>query len=293
MHRSGSPNTSHWSSKRWTLPSERRPFTFQPSSRSRPLKWVKTTLKAQGISLGSVYRWLSGDQVYASGWATGPLRFIAATNIAAAYAEGRLQPTDILLTDGVPAEIPFVAGILSLAPATPNSHVAVFAGANDIPFAYIADEARQQQMRQLDGHEIIFRAGVRYGYNQVTVVDVEGQLDDAARAELLALKTPVPANITPKQHYGQISANTEELLPQDRQYFGGKAANYGILRRMVPNNSEPAIAFSFDLWDAFMDQIVPGSTTRFARSSTRVWPRSPITRPTSRRCKPTWQPSAT
>jgi hypothetical protein len=30
---------------------------------------------------------------------------------------------------------------------------------------------------------------------------------------------------------------------------------------MVPDNSEPAVALSFDLWDAFMDQIIPGSTT--------------------------------
>jgi hypothetical protein len=166
-----------------------------------------------------------------------------------------------LLTDGVPAEVPYVAGIISLAPATPNSHVAVFAGANDIPFAYVADKARQEQVRQWDGHEIVFRAGIRYGYSQVTVADVEGKLDDAARAELLALKAPVPADIGPKQHYGQLSANAEGLMPQDRQYFGGKAANYGILRRMVPNNSEPAIAFSFDLWDAFMDQTIPGSPT--------------------------------
>ncbi len=106
----------------------------------------------------------------------------------------------------------------------------------------------------------MFRAGVRYGYSQVTVTDVEGQLDDSARAELLALKTPPRADILLKQHYGQISADTVALLPQDRQYFGGKAANYGLLRRMVPANSEPAIAFSFDLWDAFMDQIVPPGT---------------------------------
>jgi hypothetical protein len=262
------PYAPEWVAKYFPLvleaveaPAGTKAFYFPAFEQKQVAQMGEETLKAQGIALGSVYRWMTGDHVYASGWAAGPVRFIAATNIAAAYAEGRLKPADILLTDGVPAEIPFVAGILSLAPATPNSHVAVFAGANDIPFAYLADEGRQQQIRQLDGHEIIFRAGIRYGYNQVTIVDVEGQLDDAARAELLDLKAPAPANVTPKQHYGQISVSTEMLLPQDRQYFGGKAANYGILRRMVPGNSEPAIAFSFDLWDAFMDQIIPESTT--------------------------------
>lgn len=218
-------------------------------------------LKARGIPLGSIYRWSSGDQVYASGWATGTLRFIPASAIPSAYAEGRLKPVDILLTDGIPAELPFVAGILTFAPATPNSHVAVFAGANDIPFAYVADETRRQAIQRCDGHEIIFRAATRYGYQQVTVVDVEGQLDASTRLELIALKSPIPARVTPKESYGRISARTDVLLPQDRRYFGGKAANYGILRRMIPEHSEPAIAFSFDLWDAFMDQIIPGNGT--------------------------------
>lgn len=243
-------------------PAGTKAFYFPAFEQKQAAQMSEAALHAQGITLASVYRWLSGDQVYAAGWATGPLRFVAAADIARAYAEGQLQPTDILLTDAVPAEVPFVAGILSLAPATPNSHVAVFAGANDIPFAYLADEARKQQVRQLDGREIVFRAGIRYGYNQVTVADVEGQLDDAARAELLALKAPVPANIAPRQRYGQLSANTAGLQPADRQNFGGKAANYSILRRMIPDHSELAIAFSFDLWEAFMDQTMPpGNTT--------------------------------
>ena len=40
------------------------------------------------------------------------------------------------------------------------------------------------------------------------------------------------------------------MTPADTQYFGGKAANYGFLRRAIPDDSYEAIAFSFDLWDA-------------------------------------------
>ena len=232
-------------------------FYFPAFEQRQAAQMGEEALRVRGIPLGSVYRWLSGDQVYASGWATGPLRFIPATDIAAAYAEGRLRPTDILLTDGIPAEIPFVTGIISLAPATPNSHVALFAGANDVPFAHISDQGRQEQLLAWDGREVIFRAGIRHGYDQVTVADVDGRLDDATRSELLALKSHAPVHITPKQRYGHISATTEALQPEDRRFFGGKAANYGVLRRMVPGNSEPAVAFSFDLWEAFMDQTVP------------------------------------
>lgn len=175
------PYPTEWVTKYFPLvrqavdaPAGTKAFYFPTFEQTQAAQMSETALKAQGIYLGSVYRWLSGDQVYASGWAVGHLRFFAATNIDTAYAEGRLRSTDILLTDAVPAHLPFVAGILSLAPATPNSHVALFAGANDLPFAYINDRARQQQVRQWDGHEIVLRAGVRYGVSQVTVTDVEG-----------------------------------------------------------------------------------------------------------------------
>ena len=36
------------------------------------------------------------------------------------------------------------------------------------------------------------------------------------------------------------------------RHIGGKAANFGFLRRTVPDNSPEAIAFTFDLWDQFM-----------------------------------------
>jgi len=31
------------------------------------------------------------------------------------------------------------------------------------------------------------------------------------------------------------------------------------LRREISSNSLPALAFSFDLWDAFLDQVLPGT----------------------------------
>ena len=218
-------------------------------------------LASRGIPLGSVRRWVQGDQVYSSGWALGRLRFIAASEIGPAYAGGRLRPGDILLTDGVPAEVPLVAGILSLVPATPNSHAALLAEAANLPFGYRAAAAAQARLLELDGHEIVLRCGLRYGYSEITVVDVEGLLDAATREELLACKLPPPVEILPKAHLGAYSAPVDALTPDDRRYFGGKAANYGILRRLVPDNSAPAIALSLDLWDEFMDQPLLGGLT--------------------------------
>ena len=104
---------------------------------------------SQGIPVSSPARWATGNVCYARGWALGELTYVEGDEIADAYRDGRLGPEDILLTDGVPAEIPPVAGIISLSPSTPNSHVAILAGTFSIPFAHLAlaeDAARAQSL---------------------------------------------------------------------------------------------------------------------------------------------------
>lgn len=238
-----------------------RPFYMPSFEQAEAAQAASVTLASQGIPLGSVFRWVQGDQVYSAGWAAGRLRFLAATDITPAYREGRLLPSDILLTDGIPAEVPFVAGIVSLSPATPNSHVALYAAANSVPFAFVSDPGRQAMFRRLDGHEVILRAGVRYGYSQITVADVQGRIDAPTRIALDALKAPPVVDLQPKTLRGSFHADTSTLSLADRRHFGGKSVQYGILRRTIPNNSEPAIAFSFDLWEGFLDQPIANEGT--------------------------------
>lgn len=224
----------------------------------------------QGIRVGSIDRWVRGNQIYAPGWALGRLVFVRTLEIQPAYLEGRLRPGDILLTDTVPAEVPFVAGIISLTPATPNSHVAILAGSYGVPFASLGDPDAQARARQLDGKEVVLQATERDGFALVQLIDVDGALDSALRAELLALNAPPAPKITPKATYDRLFASADALEPEDIRFFGGKAANFGLLRRVVPTNSPPAIALSFDLWDAFMDQVLAGGTTLRTEISNRL-----------------------
>ncbi|MCZ7636324.1 MAG: hypothetical protein M5U12_09980 [Verrucomicrobia bacterium] len=60
----------------------------------------------RGITVASAARWVTADECYASGWAIGRLVWVPAGEIRTAYADGRLRPQDILLTDHVPAEVP-------------------------------------------------------------------------------------------------------------------------------------------------------------------------------------------
>jgi hypothetical protein len=88
--------------------------------------------------------------------------FVPGAEIAAAYSAGTLKPTDVLLTDGVPAEVPFLAGVLTLTPATPNSHVAILARNQRIPFAWIVRESERTRIQALVGREVL-DACVEYG----------------------------------------------------------------------------------------------------------------------------------
>jgi len=211
----------------------------------------------QNIPVSSTARWAQGNTCYSEGWALGELKYFGADAIDAAYHNGLLEPNDILLTDGVPAEIPFVAGVLSLSPSTPSSHVAILAQTYGVPFAYlaVADDANRAQ--QLLGRTIALSSyDDGLGGYDVRLLDVEDALTDAQIGEILDLKKPPPLDISPMANCGTYSADTNGLSPEDINCFGGKASNFGILRTSIPDNSPNAVALSFDLWNEFLDQAV-------------------------------------
>ncbi len=217
--------------------------------------------EAEGITVSSTARWAEGNACYSEGWALGELKYFAGDQIEAAYLAGNLLPEDILLTDGVPAEIPFVAGILSLLPSTPNSHVAILARTFGVPFAHLAVAEDANSAQQFVGHTILLSVSEDGGVCEVSLKDLEGILTPEEIAEILTLKEPPELNIQPIASFGDYSADTNDLVPADIQYFGGKAANYGILREAIPEKCPVATAFSFDLWNEFLDQIITGGNS--------------------------------
>ena len=219
----------------------------------------RESFAAAGFPIGSMERWLSQDAVYSEGWAVGRLTWVPAVEIPAARISGRLRSADILLTDRVPAELPPVAGILTLSPSTPNSHVALLAQGDGIPFVWFADATERERLRGLAGREIALRTQRGFGAT-ATVLDLGSGLTGAVREELLALKQPRPIAYVPRQTLGSIT-NLAPLSPADVRWVGGKAAHYGLLRVAAPSNSQPAIALTFDLWDQFLSQVLPSGRT--------------------------------
>ena len=88
------------------------------------------------------------------GWALGTLKFVPGTEIQRPTPPAICCPTIILLTDGVPAEVPSVAGIVSLMPSTPNSHVAILSRSQGVPFVHLAVESDAAQAQALVGHSV-------------------------------------------------------------------------------------------------------------------------------------------
>jgi hypothetical protein len=245
---------------------------FPAFEQKAPAEENAAYLAEQGVRLGSPDRWADGNAVYADGWALGRLRFVEAGSIQDAYESGELRPSDILLTDGVPAEVPFVQGILSLAPATPNSHVAILARSYGSPFAYLALEEDAQRAQGLVGREVIVSAYNMFWRTELRLYDVGGLLDEGMKSEILDLKKLPALELTPIAPSGVYSRAVAELGPGDIGRVGGKAAHYGLLLRAIPQNALTAAALTFDAWLEFLDQPLLGGLKLREEIASRLAP---------------------
>ena len=228
--------------------------TFEQSAAAfENLEWFA----GQGLTVATASRWLTQNACYSPGWALGRIKYFAASEINAAYGDGRLSYRDILVTDQIPAEIPVVAGVIALTPATPNSHVAILSRSFGIPFAYPSGAALQEQVKALDGHEVLLVVEVTSGECVFRIQDVEGKLSEEQRKAILDSKSPPEAVIRPISHAGTYYLDPISLTPEDIDVVGGKSANFGFLRRTIPENiPDPAVALTFDLWMEFLDQPI-------------------------------------
>jgi hypothetical protein len=233
-----------------------------------------------GIEVGGVDRWIRGDGCYANGWAIGEIVRLSAAEVDAAWLDGRLDHRDILLLDdAAPAEVPPVAGILTLAPSTPSSHAAILARSYGVPFVHVRRPEAVAEVSTLVGRHVVVQTGMSWeGGCRVRFVDVN-ELDETTRAEIRALGQPPPLDVTPARSDGRVSISTDDLAPDDIDLVGGKAAHFGLLRDAIPESSpDPAIALTFDVWRRFLDQPAPGGAQGTLgdeiarRLAPHVWP---------------------
>lgn len=224
-------------------------------------------LLARGVNVGKVDRWLLGDACYAPGWAIGKLVQLASDEVDDAYLDGRLTADDVLLlSDSAPAELPYVAGILTLEPSTPNAHAAILARSYGVPFAYLRTAESVAAAAAHVGTRVVLSttsaAGrdpfdTFFGGCDVRFIDAQA-LSAGDLADIRALAEPPAIAVTPKVRSDAYTLPADMLVPADIERVGGKAAHFGLLRAAAPEETPtPAIALTFDLWDAFMAQPAP------------------------------------
>jgi hypothetical protein len=234
-------------------------------------------LLAYGIEVDDLSRWTRDPGVYSEGWAVGELVFVRGDEIDGRYLDGSLRPDTILLTDAVPSEIPQLAGVLTMEPSTPSSHVAILAKTFAIPFVHLTPKLADQAMG-LVGEDVVLLAHKPGRWDPwdrpVQLIPIADVLTPAQRAELLGLKAPPDLDISEMEVFGSIAASTDTLTRADICYFGGKASNYGTLRRAIPDSSPVALAISFDLFNAFLDQTLSSGTVLRQEIADRLEPYS-------------------
>lgn len=250
-----------------TAPGGTSQYYFPSGTSATCIDGKSADLAARGVGIGGVDRWLVGDACYAPGWAVGKLVALPAAEVDAAYLDGRLTPDDILLlTDTAPAELPYVAGILTLEPSTPNAHSAILARSYGVPFAYVRDADALAATEALAGKRVVLSTSAATGRDpfdlyfggcDLRFIDVDA-LSNEQLAELRALAAPPPVSLTPRRAAGALTLPADGLVPADIDRVGGKAANFGVLRAAVPERTpSPALALTFDLWDGFLDAPAP------------------------------------
>jgi hypothetical protein len=247
---------------------------YFPTSDQRVLAIQESaTYARENITVSSIDRWLTGNVVYSPGWALGFLREVPSEEIADAYADGRIGPGDILLTDRLPDEIPFLSGILTRSATTPNSHPVILARGYGVPLAFASDANLVASLEDLVNQRILLETresgtgdffSLSAASPTIQAIPADQRLPIELQETLIAFKVPPELDIASIAKRSAYSLEVDDLVPEDIRYAGGKAANFGFLRRAIPDNVPEAIAFTFDLWTEFLDQvlIVSGNTLR-------------------------------
>ena len=201
----------------------------------------------------------------------GALAVFSSDQIAEAYLNGDLLYSDILVTDVVPAELPQLAGIITLEAVNPASHPAILARANYIPMAFLSDTERQLEILALLDSEIVLSVDEVPGC-QIYFFDATS-FSSAFRSELLELNAPPELVIQAIDDFGAIVVtDLAGLVAEDIRFVGGKVANFRFLCREYPELSPDALAFTFGLWEEYLDQVLPSGMTLREEIATRLDP---------------------
>ena len=195
----------------------------------------------------------SQSVTYVPGWAMGRLKYVASTEIAAAFRTGALTADDILITDRLPAELPLVRGIVTVTPATPNSHVLILAKANRVPAGFLQATRAIELTRSLEGQLVALEVNSTSNSVRVSsLADSPPEVIEFLTSQKVGVRPAIMPIMTDAVPFAApvASANASDVTK-----VGGKAANFSKLSTVAADlTPSPALAFTFSLWEDFLRQ---------------------------------------
>lgn len=173
------------------------------------------------------------------GEAIGTLRIVRATDSRPP------APTDIVIYETLPNDLPLVAGVISAAPQTPLSHVNLRARQNGIANAYLRNALHDPQLNQFLNETV-----------RLTVTADRIEIRSATAAEVsaaFASRRPAAVQFPLRDLGPRQILPLDEMLWSDTHAFGAKATNVAELRRTIDPKLVPnGFAVPFSFYDEFM-----------------------------------------
>jgi len=154
-------------------------------------------------------------------------------------------PTDIVIYDRLPNDLPLVAGVITSAPQTPLSHVNLRAQQNNIPNAYMQNAAIAPPLDQFIGKVV-----------RLAVTPDGIEIRDATDQELLDTQNerrPGQVTVMDRNLDEPSILRLNDLKFNQTNAYGGKATGVAELRRAInPRYVPNGFAVPFAFYDTFM-----------------------------------------
>lgn len=216
-------------------------FHPQGPGQTETAKQAAAALKALGVDVVSTPQLLAGSTFAPlnPGVGYGVLRFIDGSDPRPPTAK------DVVIFARLPNDLSHTAGVITLDPQTPLSHVNLKAKQNNTPNAFIQGAEQQKEIKALLGSVVRFEVTER-GFSIRAATEAE-RVDHLEKLRP-PTETKPPRNLSQKTH-----KRLSDLSYGDLAAFGAKTVNAAeVERALPPENAVHGAGAPFSFYDDFM-----------------------------------------
>lgn len=210
------------------------PYVFTPQAQQM-LETVarKDEFAKQGIQFRMPDA-VAETAVYTSGWGLGQLGLYKSREaVEAGIQSGVIRQDSIIVIGSDLPELPPVAGIISEVPLTEASHLVLLAQMYGIPLIY--EKSAIAKYTKLNAQPVYLSSNSESGS-----FEVFKEFSGNEITELKQLKRKPQLQVQVNWNNSDI-VKVDSLKPSDVMAYGGKAMQFGIIRRTIPDNTRNTV----------------------------------------------------